>query len=208
MRLLHKEVWYDPDRPLYHAAASEKVLSEDFEVKSGKWHYKDGYIHGKNPGEFPGMIVSKADYFGNVMVEFYAKTTLPSTHDINVMWNGSWDEKTNTRSIAYVAGIEGWWRGMVGIEKSPDYKLNVGNPLFEFTPGREYRIQAGSVDGHCFVTIDNNLVIELTDPDPIDGSRYGKIGFEAYASMIAIREISVYRLNWEEKRMHYPRELE
>lgn len=207
MQLLHKEVWFDRENPLYHAKASESVLNQDFEIKSGEWHYGDGYICGKNPGEFPGMIVSRNDYFGNVMVDFFAKTVPPSTHDINVMWNGSWDDATNTRSLAYVAGVEGWWRGMVGIEKSPDYKLNVGNPLFEFTPGREYHIQAGSVDGHCFVVIDDTLIVEVTDPAPIDGTKYGKIGFEAYASMIAIREISVYRLLWEEKRLHYPKEF-
>ena len=29
----------------------------------------------------------------------------PSTHDIDCMWNGSWNERTNTRDVAYVAGL-------------------------------------------------------------------------------------------------------
>lgn len=207
MRLLHKEVWYDRENPLYHAVASQEMLDKDFTVKSGEWYYKDGWIIGRNPGEFPGMIVSKSHYYGNVMVDFRAKIVSPSTHDINVMWNGSWDESTNTRSVAYVAGVNGWWRDMVGIEKSPDYKLNVGNPLFKASPDREYHIQAGSVNGHCFVLIDGREIVEITDPDPIDQNKYGLIGFEAYASMIAIREVSVYRLEWEEKKMQYPHEF-
>ncbi len=207
MRLLHKEVWYDPANPLYHRVASEEMLRNDFTVKHGSWWYKDGWIYGKNPDECPGMIVSKGHYFCDMMVDFYAKIVSPSTHDINVMWNGEWNHNTNTRSVAYVAGINGWWRNMVGIEKSPEYKLNVGNPLFKAEADREYHIQAGSVKGHCFVMIDGQLVIELTDPNPIDVTNHGLFGFEAYASMIAIREVSVFRLYWEEKKMTYPREF-
>ncbi|MBO4264664.1 MAG: hypothetical protein J5922_01115 [Clostridia bacterium] len=207
MRLLHKEVFYDRFSPLYHETASEKMLSRDFDIKSGEWWYENGYIIGRNPGQFPGMIVSKKDYFGNVMIDFYAKIVSPSTHDINVMWNGSWDDEKNERGVAYVAGVNGWWRNMVGIEKSPDYKLNVGNPLFSAEADKEYHIQAGSVCGHCFVMIDGKEIVEITDPSPIDSEKYGKFGFEAYASMIAIREVSVYRLEWQESKMNYPREF-
>jgi len=143
------------------------------------------------------MIIHRDDFSGNVMVDFEARTVLPCTHDIDFMWNGSWDEATNQRGLAYVGGLEGWWGGKVGIEKSPEYKLNALTPLFSFEPGRSYTIQGGSIDGHCFVFVDGRLAIELTDPDPIDSSRYAKIGFEAYCSHIQIRNIKIWRLAWE-----------
>ncbi|MEG2634422.1 MAG: hypothetical protein RSA97_07480, partial [Oscillospiraceae bacterium] len=127
--------------------------------------------------------------------------------DINVMWNGSWNEDFDTRGVAYVAGLGGWWGGKAGIEKSPDYRLNVGTPLFDLVPGREYHIQAGSCAGHCFIIVDGRLIIEVTDPDPIDSSVHGKVGFEAFASQIAIREIKVYSLTCKMLREHYSREL-
>ena len=65
------------------------------------------------------MIILKKDFPGNVMVEFEARTVKPSTHDINVMWNGEWNDSLNLRGKAYIAGIEGWWEGKVGLEKSP-----------------------------------------------------------------------------------------
>ncbi len=80
------------------------------------------------------MVISRKDFYGNVLLEFTANTVLPSTHDINAMWNGSWNEQTNTRDVAYVGGLEGWWHGKVGFEKSPDYKLNAANPSLIFTP--------------------------------------------------------------------------
>lgn len=207
MRLLHKEVWFDPECPLYEEKVSGEVLDRDFEVKTGTWDYRDGWIRGRNPEEYPGMIISRQDFFGDVMVDFFAKVLEPSTHDINVMWNGCWDEEKNERGIAYVAGVQGWWEGKAGIEKSPEYLLNVGTPLFPFTPGKVYHIQAGSVKGHCFLRIDGQLIIEVTDPDPIDSSRFGKIGFEAYASWIAVQNIKVYRLFYKQVRQHYPREF-
>lgn len=193
--------------PLYDAVVSKEMFVRDWDIKSGEWRYEDGWLYGKNPESFPGMIVSKKDFFGDVMVDFIARTVAPSTHDINVMWNGSWDETKDERGIAYVAGVQGWWGGKVGVEKSPKYKLNVGTPLFDFVPGKEYHIQAGSVNGHCFIRIDGKLILEVTDPDPIDNRKHGKVGFEAYSSYIAIKDIHVFSLSYETINMVYEREF-
>ena len=193
MRLMNKELLLDQCPVLWHKELTEDVLSEDFDIRSGQWHVEDGWLYGENRGNFPGMVISRKDFYGNVLLEFTANTVLPSTHDINAMWNGSWNEQTNTRDVAYVGGLEGWWHGKVGFEKSPDYKLNAANPLFDFHPGREYHIQMGSVDGHAFIIIDGTLVLEVTDPDPIDTAKYGRFGFEAYCSSIRIRDVYLRR---------------
>jgi len=109
--------------------------------------------------------------------------------------------------MAYVAGVEGWWEGKVGIEKSPDYGLTVCTPLFNFTPGDIYHIQCGSIDGHCFVFIDGKLVLEVTDPNPIDSQKYGKIGFEAYCSFIQVRNLKVRSISWESAVQRYEPEF-
>ena len=182
-------------------------LATDWQVRGGQWHVEDEWLMGSNPANTPGMVTSRASYFGNVLLDFEARTVPPSTHDIDWMWNGSWDEATNTRSVAYVCGLQGWWEGKVGFERSPEYALNVGTPLFPFEPGRVYHIQSGSVDGHVFVVVDGRLLLEVTDPDPIDARRYGLIGFEAYASMIAVRRLVVRRIAWRERELTYPSEF-
>lgn len=188
---------------LYDRPFTESSLAEDWQIRGGEWQMRDGWLRGSNPLNSPGMVTSRRSFAGNVMLEFEARTVLPSTHDINWMWNGSWNEATNTRAVAYVAGLQGWWEGKVGFEKSPDYKLNVGTPLFPFEPGRIYRILSGSADGHCFVVVDGRLVLEVTDPEPIDTQRFGMIGFEAYASRIEVRGLVVRQVNWEERTMSY-----
>ena len=192
---------------LYDEPFSEENLEKNWNHYSGEWWFKDGWVHGKNPDNKPGMIVSKKDYPGNVILEFEGQTVLPSTHDIDFMWNGSWDEKKNKRGTAYVGGIQGWWEGKIGIEKAPDYKLTVCNPLFIFKPGKVYNIKGGSIDGHCFVFVDGKLLIEMTDPEPIDSKKNAKIGFEAYASHIKIRNLVVSQISWKTLDLKYEREF-
>lgn len=205
--LMRKRVDVAGSPVLYDRPFSVGSLAEDWQVRGGTWEIREGWLMGTNPKNAPGMVTARRPFYGNVMLEFEARTVLPSTHDIDWMWNGSWDEKTNTRALAYVAGLQGWWEGKVGFEKSPEYKLNVGTPLFAFKPGQTYRILSGSVDGHCFVVVDGKLVLEVTDPDPIDTAKYGMIGFEAYASMIQVRNLVVRQVVWEERVQAYPPEF-
>ena len=93
------------------------------------------------------------------------------------------------------------------LEKSPDYLLNATTPLFDFEPGKIYRIQAGSVDGHCFICVDGKLLLEMTDTQPIDNQKNGKIGFEAYCSFIQIRNIKVKSICWSELVLNYSKEF-
>ncbi len=181
----------------------EVSFAENFVVKSGIWTTEDGWAVGKNPDMCPGMIVSKKDFFGNVMVEITAKMVAPSTHDINVMINGEWDEEKDCRGNAYVAGVEAFWHGNVGFEKSPEYKLTAATPLFAFDPEKEHNFKMGNIDGKVFVLVDDELCLEITDPDPLDAQKYGKIGFEAYSSWWKFRELKVYKLKYEKIEEYY-----
>ena len=207
LRLMKKEIDLEGSPVLYDAGVSEEMLARDWDIHNGEWWAEDGWIHGRNRENAPSMIVSKKDFKGNVMVSFEARTVLPSTHDIDFMWNGCWDEAQNARGMAYVAGLEGWWEGKVGFEKSPDYALNVATQLFTFVPGQTYQIAGGSVDGHCFVLIDGALALEITDPDPIDAMQFARVGFEAYCSHIQIRNIQVRQLRWTELEQRYAQEF-
>lgn len=181
----------------------EKSFDENFLIKSGEWYLEDGWVVGKNPNMCPGMIISKADFFGDVMIEITAKMVEPSTHDINVMINGEWDEEKDERGLAYVAGIEAFWHGNVGFEKSPEYKLTAATPLFTFDPQKEHNFKMGNAGGKVFVLVDDKLCLEISDPDPLDSSKYGKIGFEAYSSWWKFKNLKVYKLKYEKIEEYY-----
>jgi hypothetical protein len=201
--LMKKRILTDSSKVLYDKPLGQETFSGQWTVHHSEWKVEDGWLAGENRGNWPGMAILKQDFPGNVLIEFEAQTVLPSAHDINVMWNGEWLTETDQRGIAYVAGLQGWWTGKVGIEKSNDYKFMVGTPLFGFIPGKIYKIQAGSIDGHCFILADGKLLLEAIDPDPIDNIKYTKVGFEAYASKIKIRNIVIRQINWEPVKMEY-----
>ena len=174
----------------------EKLL-EDFDIKSGEWYIEDGWVVGKNPEMNPGMIVSKNDYFGDVLLELRAKMVAPSTHDINVMINGEWDLEKDKRGVAYVTGLEAFWHGCIGFEKSPEYKLVVATGMLDFDPEKEYVLQFGNANGTLFTIVDGRLGLMIQDPDPIDSSKYGKIGFEAFSSWWKFKDVKVKKLKYE-----------
>lgn len=207
IQLMKKKLFPENMEILYNRPFSEESLAEDFEIKGGKWHVEDGWLIGENRTNFAAMAISKADYFGPVLMEFDAATVLPCTHDINVMWHGSWNEETNTRDVAYVAGLQGWWDGKVGFERSPEYTFKVGTKAFEFELGRTYHMQVGDVGGHIFVVVDGKLLIEITDPNPIDDQKYGKIGFEAYCSKLKFSNLCIRRLEYTEDKKSYVAEF-
>ena len=203
IHLMHKCI--DPEAMpiLYETPFTPESFAKDFEVRDGQWRVEDGWLIGESRRNFASMAIMKRPFFGPVCLDFRAKVLPPCTHDVNCMWSGSWDEATNTRALAYVAGIGGWWDGKVGFEKSPEYKLNCGTKLMDFRPGTVYHVQCGSIGGHVFVIVDGCLAIEATDPDPIDQEKYGRVGFEAYCTRIAVTDFKIRRAVWEDIREEY-----
>lgn len=205
--LMKKKIITNSSKVLFNLDEVKDIPKEMWTIHHSSWHAESGWLIGENRGNWPGMIILKQDFPGNVLVEFDAQTVLPSTHDINVMWNGEWLGKTDQRGVAYVAGLQGWWTGKVGIEKSPDYKFMTGTSLFKFMPGKVYRIIAGSIDGHCFILADGQLLLETMDPEPINNQKYTRVGFEAYASKIKIKNITIRQISWEIAEMKYDPEF-
>ena len=135
MELMKKHVDLDSLETLYEMMFEEAALHREFDVRGGSWTLEDGTLVGRNCENCPGMIISRQDFFGPVMLDFEARTIPPCTHDINCMWSGSWDYETNTRALAYVVGLEGWWDGKVGFEKSPEYKAELRHTAAELRTG-------------------------------------------------------------------------
>jgi hypothetical protein len=205
--IIGKRIDLSASRLLFDTPITPDNYNQICHVYGGEWKVNGEWLEGINPLNEPGMLFLKGEYPGNVMVDIEARTVLPSRHDIDVMWNGCWDDAKNARGAAYVAGLQGWYEGKVGVEKSPDYKLVAGTPLFPFEPGRIYHLQAGSVDGHCFVFVDGRLLLEVTDPDPLDNQKYNRVGFEAYASHIQIGKIKVWGIEWQPRSQSYAAEF-
>ena len=191
---------------LYSRPFSEEMLSEDFEIKDGKWYVDgDGWLIGENRKNSAAMCISRAEYFGDVLIEFDAATVLPATRDINVSWHMSWNEEKNSRGVAYV--IEGWYEGYVGFEKSPEYKFVVNTKLLDFVPGKVYHVTVGNIGNRLFVAVDGVTALEIRDPDPIDLMAHGRMGFEAFCTRVKYKNLVIRRAAGERKYTPYEPEF-
>ena len=201
---MSRTIYEDRLEVLYNRPLTNESLPNDFEIKGGIWHVdEDGWLIGENRECSAAMVLSKAEYFGDILVEFDAATVLPATRDINVTFHGSWNEEKNSRDIAYVFGIEGWWKGYVGFERSPDYRFVANTKLFDFTPGKQYHVAVGNISNDLFIFVNGVLALEIRDPAPIDINKYGRIGFEAFCTRVKYRNIKVKRIESEYSKPGY-----
>lgn len=207
LQLIEKEIEVSFSPVLFNMKISGEDFDEHFCTYNSQWTVQDGWISGKNAYETAGMAVMKKDFPGNILLEFECRTVFPSTHDINFMWNGEWNNQLNSCGNAYVGSICGWYLGRTGIEKSPDYKLRVTTPNNCFEPYKTYKVHAGNVNGTCFIFINNELALEVDDPDPIDSSKYSKIAFTAWSSQVQFRNIIIRQIKWNTVSRRYEPEF-
>jgi len=204
LRIMGKRIDLDASSVLWDKPFSAATFAEHWDVRGGEWAVEGDALVGK--GRQPGVFVFSQQRFpGNVLMEFYGQTVLPSTHDLDFMWNTEWDEKTQTRKTGYVVGIQGWWHGKLGVER-PDSTFGGMVPCPWFRPGVEYFIQAGSIEGHCFVFVNGSLMFEAIDPTPVDSQRYNRVGFEVFQSMIRVRALTLRQIAWTTEQSAYPEE--
>jgi len=202
--LLEKEIDLKNSKVLYSEELTEAEIAKNWEVGRGKWRVNDGWLEGSHPENNGGLIYTKQHFHCNAMMEFEGRTVPPSDHDLNFVWcTEGWDKKTNDNGTGYIAGLGGWYENKTGIEHYPECKTQSITSAFKLETGRTYKIQAGSIDGHCFIIVDGNLIIEVFDPDPIDYNKCGKVGFGVYASHIQFRNLKVYEINWRKRNQAY-----
>lgn len=205
LKLLNKEIDLDKSVVLDDQLTREEHFDRKWSVQSGEWRVEGEWLTGKKQAG-SGLLLSRDDYPGDVMIECEARTVLPSSHDIDFMWNATWGEEQEGRT-AYIVGIQGWMEGKAGFEKLPGYGLVAMTPLFNFQPGQIYHVMVGSIKGHCFLFLDGKLIIEMTDPNPIDSQKHAKIGLEVYGSHIQFRHLKVRQIAWRSRKMSYAPEF-
>lgn len=197
IHLLGKKVIVDKS-PLLLKYSPSDDWQDYWSVKSGNWSLKDGWLIGDEPGNKGGILFSKECYEEDVMMSFTVKTALPATRDLNAVFCAHWDEKTDYLGTSYVCGLNGWYENKSGIERNEvgcESALYSTTSLYKYVPGTEVRMTLGAINGHSFMVVDDVLITELIDPNPIND---GHIGFSAYCTRLMIKDIEIRKIYWEE----------
>ncbi len=197
IHLLGKKVIMDKS-PILLSYSPSDDWQEYWTVKSGNWSCDGKHLIGDEPGNKGGILFSKEYYEDNVMMTFTVKTALPATRDLNAVFCAHWDDDTDYLGTSYVCGLNGWYENKSGIERNEvgcESALYSTTTLYKYTPGTEVRMTLGAIDGHSFMVVDDVLITELIDPNPIKG---GHIGFSAYCTKLMIKDIEIRKIYWEE----------
>ena len=201
--LIGKRILFEQS-PVLLSSLPDENWQKQWDAKGGSWEYKDGYLIGSEPGNKGGILLSKQNFEKDVMLTFTAASVLPATRDVNAVYCSTWDEEINYLKLAYISGIGGWYEDKCGIERFPEDGLRALNPLYHYEPGKEVRVATGAIAGHNFLVVDDVLVQELIDPNPIIG---GHVGFSPYSTMLKIKDIEVREICWEERQQIYEPEF-
>ena len=165
--------------------------------KTGTWELEDGCFIGTETGNMGGIMLYKEYFKKNVMLTFTVSTVLPATRDLNAVFCAKWDESTDYLGDSYVCGVNGWYEHKSGLERNAGYGSNLYSTTssYKYEPGRELRMTCGAIDGHSFMVVDDELVAEMIDPQPI---RDGHVGFSAYCTKLRIKDIQIHEIVWED----------
>lgn len=191
--LLGKKIIMDRSKILMGYSPDEN-WRDYWEPKGGEWEYEDGYLVGTETGNKGGLLFSKEYYKQNVMFSFTVSTVLPATRDLNAVFCAHWNEDTDYLGDSYVIGLNGWYEHKSGIERNEGENLYATTTLYHYEPGTEVRICTGAIDGHCFLFVDDVLISELLDPNPLIG---GHVGFSPYCTKLKIKDIEVREIYYE-----------
>ncbi len=185
---------------LFHDDFSAPV-EQNYWATDGTWWTENNALYGRHLPNSGALLYTKKSFEGDVLMDFYGMTIAPCNNDLNFTWaNRGWDEKANRVEGGYIAGLGGWWNNKVGIERYPDCKVAAASGLLLLEAGKEYHIQAGSVNGHGFIFVEGELAIEMFDSWPIVG---GAVGFGAYSSFIRIRDFTLRQIVWKPDKRRY-----
>ena len=203
IHLAKKKILFDKS-PVIFSYKPDENWREYITPKSGEWYYEDGALIGIENGNKGGIAFINRYFEEDIMLCFTVSTILPATRDLNAVWAAQWDEERDYLGSSYVCGLNGWWENKAGIERMKTSNLYATTSLYSYTPGTEVRMICGSVNGHCFMLVDDVIVTELVDPNPIKG---GYAGFSAYCTKLRIKDIEVRKIVWEDFRQTYTPEF-
>ena len=184
----------EPGELLFSDDFTDPDLTKNWEISGGEWKAENGILHGIYRENAGGLIYSKKQFPGDVMLDFYGTIVSPCNNDLNFSFRAKgWDYEKGDADVGYIAGLNGWYINRTGIEKYPGCALRALTEAFKAESDREYHIQTGIVGSIAFIAVDGNMIVTLADPDPITADDCSRVGLGTYCSHILFRDFKVYR---------------
>ena len=115
--LLGKKILADNSPVVFKYSPSDD-WEKSWEIMTGKWCVKDGYLVGEERGNFGGILMTRERFEEDVMFSFTIGTVLPATRDVNAVFCANWNGTHDYLGESYVCGLNGWYEHKCGIERN------------------------------------------------------------------------------------------
>lgn len=180
-----------PEDLLYATDFADGTLQRDFAPETGTWRHVDGGLEGTITGDRAAACWHREHFAGDIALRFSASTVAPHTRDINCYWSAAGSIYGPPPNDCYVSGLGGWWSGKHGIERYPEGNWRALTGADALVPGQRYAVTVGRIGGWQFLFLDDALVVEAFDPDPLSGDR---IGLATWDSAVVFHSLEVFQI--------------
>lgn len=134
------------------------------------------------------------------MMTFKITSVLPATRDLNAVWCSEWNLETDYLGNSYVCGLNGWYDGLSGIERNGENSFYASTSLYKYNPGEEIEMTCGSINGHCFMIVNDILITEYKDTFLL---LTGYAGSSPCCTEFKIKDVEIRKIKWERRKQKY-----
>lgn len=173
-------------------------VGESWIVEQGTWQtcrvagLKTEGVVGINGETYPDSFLwTRQSFEGDIALELEAECLSDPPNDINLVICGKSPNYPPPEVPLYLFGLGGWENTKTGVERAPDYKWKVLTALFTLKPRTSYQVQAARIGNSFYLFVDDRLVIEATDVDPLPAT--GQIALHVFHNRVRFSKLRVKR---------------
>jgi len=158
-------------------------LGKDYENTGGNWRIEDGQLRVQGAKNHPLWLLRRLPR--DVRVEFDARSE-SAEGDIKVEIFGdgaSYAKQDRYTATSYVIVFGGWNNSRNVLARMDEHGQDrVVGTSRKVEPGATYRFRIQRIGGTITVWVDEDVLLELDDPEPLEGRGHEHFGFNNWQS--------------------------
>ena len=158
-------------------------LGKSYHVTGGNWRIEAGELHVQGAKNHPLWLLRTLPR--DVRVELDVRSESPEG-DIKVEIFGdgaSYAKQDSYTATSYVIILGGWNNSQNVLARMDEHGQDrvVGKPR-KLVPGRRYRLRIERIEANLTVWLDDQVLLEMEDSEPLEGRGHDHFGFNNWQS--------------------------
>jgi len=158
-------------------------LGNAYQQTGGNWRIEDGELHVRGAKNHPLWLLRTLPR--EVRIEFDARSeSLDGDIKVEIFGDGaSYAQRDDYTATSYVIIFGGWnnTRNVLARMDEHGHDRVVGKAR-KVEPGRVYRFRIERIGGTLTVWVDDDILLKMGDPEPLEGRGHDHFGFNNWQS--------------------------